>query len=174
MAGGAGSGSSSGSLAGADGLLGGRTASKALAEASGSSSSTPSPVPTRLRICSLCSRSPAAAGAPELKVCGWCSCGRPVHYCPVGCLGLHWGEVVGDGGHKEACPQRVAAGGRADIDAAASSGLHACPGMRPVGPCSVCHEHGPTGRMPRCVWCVHAQQLRRPVQSYLRGGTGAG
>ena len=49
--------------------------------------------PTRLRTCSMCSCLPAPPGRSVLiKVCGWCSCGRAVHYCPPECKGGHWGE----------------------------------------------------------------------------------
>ena len=55
--------------------------------------SGPEPVPTaRQRICSMCSRHPDPAASAGAGVCGWCSCGRPVHYCAPECQGGHWGE----------------------------------------------------------------------------------
>ena len=72
---------------------GGSSSTRSPVADNGGSSSTPSPGPTRrLRICSMCSRSPAAAAPVGAKACGWCSCGRPVVSCPVGCSELHWGE----------------------------------------------------------------------------------
>ena len=49
------------------------------------------PRPARLRKCPSCGPPLAPSGVGKLQVYGWCSCGRPVHYCPPECEARHWG-----------------------------------------------------------------------------------